>query len=1227
MGWLAHLRSSSTGLLPKYAGQLSTYYQQQEKRLEPLLAETDHWLQIYRKTQRLYAIPSEAELSFLQAWSEASIVWMLFRDSTPVFWTDNELVLPANTLERLYRGETPLAVSLNTGFYVLKSRQLSDADDQPLLVVSAIPIKYEYPVEGPLLKEAFAWKTRALPNTLIIDRQGQEAVVDSRGTTLFHLSEGSRMIDPVWHNIALAFFLIAYLCFLLALNKLANYIGRKYHPLLGAGIIVILVFLIGLLADWWGFADTFSDTFFFQDISNTFLFKQTLGEFFVSSIILLWLMVYFHREFRLNLQPQLAAPWPAIFTTITYMLAIISLVVVMRLFQSLVMESDLIFDFEFIFGLDFRTILALTSGLIASLAIFLFNHRLFQTTSRLGISQTSRIIASIVAIVLVLPLVALIDLKLPVSYIFLISFSYVMALDKTVDRPSLNVLITVLWLLFFAFVTSFIIFSFRQSQDRDTKRIYAEALANPRDTILEAAVARFQSRLEPVFRPLLENIPEDSFPITTDKVLPLLQRQFSEEPYLLQHYQFEIFGVDRDEGRPLLEGQLPVESMRLLEARQNMRPSSVPNLQYWPRPHRLNYNYLLDLLPADTSMHWLLAIRHRSQKEQRVYGDLLQAIPYKHLPQLPLYNYEIYGNSQPLKQSGTISSSLRIYFSSVSKGNYHYANVGEYSALFYQNEQDFSVLISRTDRGMLQILSFISFIFILLVLLVIFFSFFNYYWQALPYTFEFTSLNRASLRNRIQRSVLLLIVGSFILVGFVTAAFFRRNALRAGSEQLNEKAQAVLADLRRNISSQRDSTSGILVLAPLIEPIADIHNMDINIYDLKGKLELTSANFLFQREVTAPLMDPIALQVLKLPTQSAYRSDEHIGELAYQSAYVPIRDVDEQIIAYLELPYFANDREFRNDLQSFLSALLNVYVFLLLVAGAIALFVADSITQPISKIGQKLSQFKLGHNEPLEWKSPDEIGQLIAEYNLMIKKLDESAEKLRQSEREGAWREMAKQVAHEIKNPLTPMKLNIQHLLRVQQQDPQRASSMLSEVAQSIIQQIDGLSRIAGEFSNFAKMPQAQNERFNLNKLVSSVYNLYAKGDHGATELSIELPEADIEVFADPTQLMRVINNLVKNALQAIPDERPGKVTITLRRKDEEAILSVRDNGSGIPESLREKVFFPNFTTKNSGMGLGLAMSRSIVNAAGGRIYFETIEEEGTTFYVELPVFTNNAEL
>lgn len=1225
MGWLANYRSQSPKLLPKYADHLSRYYRAQEEKISPLLADTLFWQTTLKNTQRIYTFPSEEEVAFLQKWSEESIVWMLYQDSIPVFWTDNALLIPQPLLARLYRTEAREAVRLNTGFFVLRSKKIPTAG-APLLLLAAIPIKYQYPVEGPFLREKFVDTAGALSDNLSVGPTGTMAVPGPDGSALFYLSRSEQMLDARLHSLALAFFLAAYIFFLMALNDRANYLARKYHPWLGAGLIVGTVILIRVVADWIGFYSTFSDTSFFQDTSNTFIFKQSLGEFFFSSVILLWLMVFFHREFKLQLQPRLTAPWPVIFTTLAYTLSITSLLIIIRLFQSLIMESDLVFDFEYIFGLDFRTILALISGLIIILAFFLFNHRLFQTTSRLGARLPVRLVAAIAALLICWPILYAIDLEISPLFVLMIAIIYVLGLDYTVDRASLSLTAAVCWLLFFAIYTSIIIDNFRQKQDLSTKIAYAQALSDPQDLMLEAAIGRLLPKINLDSLQLAKAAPADSLSLVSNGMLSALQHLFSSEPYLFQHYEFEFFGIDRGNGQPLLANQLLGEGMRLLENRISSIPSRIDQLFYWPQPIPQNFTYLLDLAPADTSAYWMMGIRHRSQKDQRVYGNLIRSIPYKELRLLPLYDYAIYGGPRQLKQSGKIAGSLRTSLSTLEPGNFRLFNDPNRSTLLYRSEQQYTALISRTKGGLAEALSLFSFLFSLLILLVIFLSLLNYYWQALPYTFEFSSLNRASLRNRIQRAVLLLIVGSFVLVGFVTTAFFRRNALLTGSEQLNDKAQAVLADLQRNISNQEQTANGIQLLAPLIEPIADIHNMDINIYDLQGHLQLTSAGFLFRREVTAPLMNPIALQALRIPTQSSYRSDEHIGDLVYQSAYVPIRDGNEEIIAYLELPYYANDREFRNYLQSFLSTLLNVYVFLLLVAGAIALFVAESITQPISKIGQKLSQFRLGHNEPLEWKTPDEIGQLIAEYNLMINKLEESAEKLRQSEREGAWREMAKQVAHEIKNPLTPMKLNIQHLLRVQEHDPERANSMLSEVAQSIIQQIDGLSRIAGEFSNFAKMPQAQNEHFVLNKLVASVYNLYAKGDHGKTELRLDLPEASLKVFADPTQLMRVINNLVKNALQAIPDGRNGQVAIDLKKEGEKAMLSVTDNGSGIPESLKEKVFFPNFTTKNSGMGLGLAMSRSIVNTAGGRIFFTTEENQGTTFYVELPISENNAE-
>jgi len=326
-------------------------------------------------------------------------------------------------------------------------------------------------------------------------------------------------------------------------------------------------------------------------------------------------------------------------------------------------------------------------------------------------------------------------------------------------------------------------------------------------------------------------------------------------------------------------------------------------------------------------------------------------------------------------------------------------------------------------------------------------------------------------------------------------------------------------------------------------------------------------------------------------------------------------------IALLSAAFFRRSPspDLQKETQNFLAALLNLYVFLLMVAGAAAIWVANSITKPLEQIGDKLAKIKLGKNEPLVWNSGDELGQLIAEYNRMIAKLEESTELLRQSEREGAWREMARQVAHEIKNPLTPMKLSIQYLQRAYQAQPENAEALLQKVSNTLIEQIDVLSGIASEFSSFAKMPEPQNERLVLNDLVAAVFQLFATQENAAIRFRLELPEEPLFGFADRSQLTRILTNLVKNAIQSIPDGREGAIGLALRKMGDTNLICVSDNGMGIPESVQERVFSPYFTTKSSGTGLGLAMCKGMVEAMNGRIWFETETGKGTRFFVALP--------
>jgi len=346
-------------------------------------------------------------------------------------------------------------------------------------------------------------------------------------------------------------------------------------------------------------------------------------------------------------------------------------------------------------------------------------------------------------------------------------------------------------------------------------------------------------------------------------------------------------------------------------------------------------------------------------------------------------------------------------------------------------------------------------------------------------------------------------------------------------------------------------------------------------------------------------------------------TEEHIGKHTYLSAYIPMYSDLNERSGYINLPYFSRQAELRGEVSAFMVAFINIYVLFILLGAVIAFIIAGYLTAPLKMLAQKIAHTSLGHaNEKIEWGRQDEVGRLVGEYNRMLDELLVSAAKLASSERESAWREMARQVAHEIKNPLTPMKLSIQHLGKSWDEKAPDWDQRLKRFTSALIEQIDSLSAIATEFSDFAKMPPPVNERLDLNEVTGAAISLYK--DVSPVHFTF-IPGNTCHVFCDRKQLLRVLTNLLNNAIQAIGQRDDGIITVRIDTEGNRHMIRITDNGPGIPADRAEDIFHPNFTTKSGGTGLGLAIVREIIVAQGGTVSFTSEEGSGTTFIVTLP--------
>lgn len=477
-----------------------------------------------------------------------------------------------------------------------------------------------------------------------------------------------------------------------------------------------------------------------------------------------------------------------------------------------------------------------------------------------------------------------------------------------------------------------------------------------------------------------------------------------------------------------------------------------------------------------------------------------------------------------------------------------------------------------------------------------------------------------SLRVRIFLSMIFLTLIASVLIAAVSIYQFRKEAREYHQDRLERKEAAITEHINYVLQTTTYplTTENIpLIFKEKIFELSDIHSMEINFFDLKGKL-LISSKAIFKLDKDKPKINPSTLKIIQSSLDKRYIEFSKVDGQSFRSSYSYLKDTKFKPMGILNLPYEENTEFYDNEVQNFLIRFGQVYVFMFFISIVLSYFLSSYITKSLKIISDKLQETELyQRNEKIVIEDGSkEINLLINSYNNMVDKLEESATILAQSEREQAWREMAKQVAHEIKNPLTPMRLTVQSFQRKFDLNDPNISKKLDDYTKTILQQIDTMTAVAGAFSNFAAMPAQQNETLNVVRIVKMALEIF-------NEDFIQFSALEDEIIAklDRTQLIRVITNLVKNAIQAIPEEQENKlVFVTVFRQGEEVKIAVKDNGNGISEKNQERVFEPKFTTKSSGMGLGLAIIKNIIENYNGTITFETEPNVGTEFLVSFPI-------
>ncbi len=1151
--------------------------------------------------------------NYKNTYENKGILLYVFNKDTVLYWSDNSIALELIDKEHI---KDKKVLKLNNGWFNVKFTTVNE-----YTVVGLILIKHEYIYQNEYLINSFNKDYKVPDNLQVSTTKGQNNVYSKDNEFLFSVAKtGNIQMSDRLILILLLFYLLAFIFFTSYLSDIWQKIKYfKPHPFLNIILLVVQIIILR------GFVFYFKipSVLYHSKLFSPFYYAvssvlPSLGDLIINVSLLLYVSYFIFTRIKIENITQVSKP------IYNHIKAVVLLIISMCfyygyivIFKSIIIDSSVSLELNNIFVLNEFSVLEFLIITILTLSFFFINHSLFNTAFSYSDKIKHHILYTIIALgtFLLLPIqdITKEGYLFPVFFIVYFIVSYVIIKNNKINKLTL-VYKAVFYILIFSLFSTFTLYKYNNIKENDKRKLLALKLSSENDPVAEFLFSDLNKKINS--DSLLES--KIRHKMSEDSLAIYIKNKYFKGYWTKYRTQITIC---RPSQTLLIKPEMVQENCDVY-FNNKISTFGVPtttedmySLDYGAGNN--SYIALIKLLEdeADTMLHnnVYVELDAKSVSNDLGYPELLIDKQVNIIPDLSSYSYARYNNGELGKHYGKYLYSYDLKDYGKMDTNLSFFNSNGYNHLYYKVNKKTDFLLSKRTETLFDSFAPFSYFFIIYGLVVLLFVIFT----GLPLRLSFIDFN---FKIQLQTFIVSIILISFITIGIMSLIYITSLNSNKNNELLTEKTHSILVNLEQKLGNVHEIPPSMDdYVADVLIKLSNVFFTDINLYDTDGDLIASSRSQIFDEGLISRRMNPIAYEQLNSGKKTMFINKESIGKHEYSSAYIELRNYDNKLIAYLNLPYFAKQNELKKEISSFLKAYLNIYVFLIAISIFVVLIISNYITKPLKLIKDKLSKVKLGEkNEKIEWLRNDEIGNLIQEYNSMVDQLAKSAKLLAQSEREVAWREMAKQVAHEIKNPLTPMKLSVQHLQRAWVDKVPDWDDRLKRFTNTIVEQIESLSIIASEFSDFAKMPLTDNKKVDISIVLLNAIELFKDSNDKIIEINHHESNQQFFIIADDKQLLRAFNNLLKNAIQAIPNDRKGIIDISIEKDENTFLIKIADNGVGINKELYPKIFSPNFTTKTSGMGLGLAMVKSIIENANGKIWFESEENIGTTFYIQL---------